>query len=67
MCTFDTATNVWTSLDTTLPGGAVWSIAETPDGTLWIGGDYFSNTLGYLLKYDGTKFVRPDASTGPNK
>lgn len=42
-----------------LPSNQVEALAQTPDGYLWVG------TQGGLMRFDGVRFVRVDASDGP--
>jgi len=47
----------WTEQDG-LASNQVEALAQTPDGYLWIG------TQGGLMRFDGVRFVRPDAADG---
>ncbi len=46
----------WT-VDDGLPYNIVWTIAQTPDGYLWVG------TRGGLVRFDGDRFTRFDRRT----
>ena len=56
--TSDYLTDVWTS-DNGLPDSSVTSIAQTPDGYLWIG------TYNGLARFDGVRFVTFDPINTP--
>lgn len=51
-------TDVWTA-DDGLPNSSVTSVAQTPDGYLWIG------TYNGLTRFDGMRFVTFDPATTP--
>ena len=50
--------HAWT-MDEGLPQNSVTSLAQTPDGYLWIG------TLGGLVRFDGARFTIFDLTTTP--
>ena len=51
-------TDVWTA-DNGLPDSSVTSIAQTPDGYLWVG------TYNGLVRFDGVRFVTFDPANTP--
>jgi ligand-binding sensor domain-containing protein len=54
----DYTVTTWTTVKDDLPSGIVWSIAQDPDGSLWLG------TSSGLVRFDGFRFTRwqnPDA------
>lgn len=51
--------DVW-SADQGLPNSSVTSLAQTPDGYLWVG-----THKGGLVRFDGTNFVRPTHLASP--
>jgi signal transduction histidine kinase/ligand-binding sensor domain-containing protein len=54
----DYSTDVWTS-ENGLPDSSVVSIAQTPDGYLWVG------TYNGLARFDGVRFVTFDPANTP--
>ena len=56
----DYLVDVWDT-DRGLPHSTVKSIAQTPDGYLWIG-----TLLGGLARFDGVRFVTFDPANSPN-
>ena len=54
----DYLVDTWTS-ENGLPDGSVSSIAQTPDGYLWIG------TYNGLVRFDGVRFVSFDPANTP--
>lgn len=50
--------DVWTA-DEGLPNGSISSLAQTPDGYLWIGTNH-----GGLVRFDGLNFTRPKGADG---
>lgn len=70
MCTYNFGTGMFSTIDSSL-SGAVRTIVFTPNGTMFIGGQFSVSGVTplpvYFAKWNGTKFISPGGNNRPNK